>query len=127
MKFLISAFCFLGLSVAHAQDFYAQVFADVNQQRLIQVLKDMTGVNQVNVGGQTLQITERYSAAGKQNFRAYFTDYFQKLGFEVNTMSFQTDHTEIEPEGHNVEAVIKGESADSVVVIVHYDSMGRGG
>ena len=114
-------------SISFANEFYGQIFAEVNQANLMNLLKDMTGTNTVKIGSESIQITERYSAQGKKKFRSYFTDYFQKLGLEVKTLSYPTTHTEIETEGHNVEAILRGESPDSVVVIVHYDSMGSYG
>jgi hypothetical protein len=123
---------FLCISLpAHAannlQDFYGDIFAQVNQQNLLTLLRNMTGYNAVTVGGQTFKISERYSAAGKQKFRDYWSDYFRKLGYQVSELNYQTQNTQIENQGHNLEAILPGESRDSVVVIVHYDSMGPGG
>ncbi len=131
MKFLtILLGTLISLNVSagsNLKDFYGEVFQQVNQQNLVSVLRDMTGYNDVNVDGKTFKISERYSAEGKQKFRAYWSSYFQNLGYQVSELNYPSRHTSIENEGHNVEAVLQGESADSVIIIVHYDSMGVSG
>ena len=86
----------------------------------------MTGYNPVTVGGQTFSISERYTPASKQNFRKYWTAYYQSLGMQVNQLAYKTQYN-LETEGHNVEAILPGKSADSIVIIVHYDSIGPHG
>jgi Zn-dependent M28 family amino/carboxypeptidase len=115
-----------GQSTAVLADDYQTVFQDVNQTHLISLLKDMSGVNPVTVNGETFTISERYSAASKTNYRKYWTAYFQSLGLQVNALNYDTQYN-IETQGHNLEAILPGKSADSIVIIVHYDSIGPHG
>jgi hypothetical protein len=111
------------------------VFAAVDQKNLEKLLAEVTGVAPVTVDGATLHLTERWSAAGKASFRAYWKQYFTALGATVSEIPFPVDLTDIDPDhvvvgettGHNVEAVLPGDSADSVVIVVHYDSVGLKG
>ncbi len=108
-----------------AGDVYQSIYQNVSNDNLLFELKNMTGYNSVSVQGRNFAITDRYAAASKTNFRAYWTDYFQKLGMDVKEFSFPASHGSVgESLGHNLEAVLPGKSADSVVIIVHYDSMG---
>ena len=129
MKTLLGLFILLcGIqSFAQTGDVYRDIFNAVDRADTINILKNMTGVNPVNVGGRSFSISERYSSQGKQNFRAYFTDFFTKLGIPVQELAYKTRHSQIEPMGHNLEAVLPGKTADSVVIIIHYDSMGPSG
>jgi hypothetical protein len=111
---------------APAGDVYQDVYNSVDTSRLDTLLRDMTGVNPVTVDGQTFSITNRYQADAKTNYRKYWTAYFQSLGLTVTPMTFPTN-SGIEAQGHNLEAVLPGAVADSVVVIVHYDSTGPHG
>src|SRR5580765_2507517 len=68
---------------------------------------------------------ERFDDAGRQRFRDYWTQTMRNLGLEINPLHYQAaGHPRA---GDNVEAVLRGPSADSVVVIVHYDSIGPRG
>ena len=106
------------------QNDYQTVFDSVNPEHLQALLKDMTGVNPVTIGGQTFAITDRYLPASKEKFRRYFRAYFEALGVPVQEQAYPTRHNIGETMGHNMEAVMRGKSADSIVIIVHYDSMG---
>jgi Zn-dependent M28 family amino/carboxypeptidase len=110
-----------------AEQVYKDVFASVDNGHLQSLLKDMSGVNPVTVGGETFSITDRYSPASKAKFRKYWTNYFQSLGMAVQELPYSNSHGNGEAEGHDVEAVLKGASPDSVVIIVHYDSIGPNG
>jgi Zn-dependent M28 family amino/carboxypeptidase len=105
---------------------YKGVFDEVSQQRITDVLKQLTGYAPVTVAGQTYSLTERYTPAGKAHFRAFWEQYFTALGIPATELNFATTHGQ-EPNGHNVEAVLPGKSKDSLVIIVHYDSMGPRG
>src|SRR5262249_5541233 len=107
-------------------DVYQEVYDSVKDDHLVQLLKDMGGVNPVTVGSETFSITERYTGASKANFRKYWTAYFQSFGLTVAESAFPIMGAP-EPEGHNLEAVLPGKVADSFVVIVHYDSIGPNG
>jgi hypothetical protein len=89
-----------------------------------QTLKELTGYLPVTVNGKTFNITNRYTPADKANFRAFFIDYFQKLGIPATEMPYTTKHQNGETQGHNVEAILAGQSKDSIIIIIHYDSMG---
>ena len=65
---------------------------------------------------------ERYDDAGRAQFRAYWTQYMTGLGLTVNELDYQA--TGDPRAGVDLEAVLPGASADSFIVIVHYDSMG---
>jgi Zn-dependent M28 family amino/carboxypeptidase len=106
---------------------YQNIFSEVDQSHLQQLLKDMTGYNPVTVGGETFSITDRYLPASKANFRKYWIQYFTLLGLDATEMPYTTTHTQGEQQGHNVEAVLPGKSTDSIVIIVHYDSIGPNG
>jgi Zn-dependent M28 family amino/carboxypeptidase len=118
---------FVHTTAARAQSIYQNVYDSVNQDHLVQVLKEMTGVVPVTVQGEQYSITNRYTAEAKAKYRKYWTAYFQQLGMQVQEFSYQTAHTKIEKQGHNLEAILPGMSDDSIVIIVHYDSMGPNG
>ena len=107
-------------------DVYQTVYNQVSQPNLQKLLKDMTGVNPVTVGSKTFSITNRYLPADKANFRSYWTAFYQALGMQVNELDYKTVH-HLEKQGHNVEAVLPGKSPDSIIIIVHYDSIGPTG
>jgi len=122
---------FAGLANAAApstapNDVYQTVYQSVDPSHLQQLLKDMTGYNPVTVAGETFSITDRYMPASKENFRKYWTAYYRSLGMQVNSLPYQTQFN-LETQGHDVEAVLPGKSADSIVIIVHYDSIGPHG
>ena len=50
--------------------------------------------------------------------------YFRDLGLSVQELAYDTEHHIGETQGHNLEAVLPGKSPDSVIIIVHYDSIG---
>jgi hypothetical protein len=106
-------------------DPYKDVFNAVSQANIEKRLRELTGADAVTVGSQTFKITDRWAPASKANFRAYFTQYFTALGATVNVLPFTTTGLlPGETQGHNVEAILPGKSADSVVIIVHYDTVG---
>ena len=109
------------------EDVYKGVFASVDQARLLALLKDMSGVNPVVVGGETFSLTDRYSPASKAKYRKYWSNYFKSLGMATSELAYPNSHGNGEAEGHDVEAVLPGASSDSVVIIVHYDSIGPNG
>jgi hypothetical protein len=114
-------------SFASAQTIYQNIYNSVDKTKLVQVLKEMTGVVPVTVQGEQFSITNRYSSEAKANYRKYWTQYFQGLGMQVQEFAYKTAHTKLEAQGHNLEAILPGMSADSVVIIVHYDSIGPSG
>ena len=117
----------LGSLAMAADDVYQTVFDSVDQTHLIKLLKDMTGVNPVTVAGETFSITDRYAAASKANYRKYWTAYFQSLGLSPKELAYDSTEKSDETQGHDVEAILPGNSPDSVVIIVHYDSIGPNG
>lgn len=108
-----------------SDDVYADVFAAVDGPRLIQTLRELGGVVPVTVDGATFTIGERFSDAGRARFRAYWRAQLTALGLTVRALDYQ-DPQSSRP-GHNLEAVLPGASPDSVIVIVHYDSIGPPG
>jgi hypothetical protein len=110
-----------------AGDPYAEIFATVDRARLETLLRDMTGYNAVDIGGAQVRIAERYTPASKALWRAYWTRYMTALGATVREQTFPVANLVGETQGHNLEAVFPGRSADSLVAIVHYDSTGAPG
>lgn len=108
-------------------DVYADVYQQVELSRLQKSMMDMTGYNEITVAGQKVKVTDRYSPTSKANFRAYWREYFEGLGMKVSELAYNTRHSVGETQGHDLEAVLPGKSADSIVIIVHYDSMGPRG
>jgi hypothetical protein len=101
------------------------IFDEVDGQHITQLMRDLSGVDPVDLGGTSVRINERFSSDGRKKFRLYFTQTMQNLGLEVNQFHYQAaNHPRA---GDNVEAVLRGPSADSFVVIVHYDSIGPRG
>jgi hypothetical protein len=117
----------LTLSTAQAGTIEETIFNSVDQQKLVQFMKEMTGVVPVTIQGEQFSITNRYSADAKAKYRKYWKNYFETLGIPVEEFSYPTAHSRIESQGHNLEAVLPGMSEDSIVIIVHYDSMGPRG
>ncbi len=113
--------------IAAPDPVYQQVFKSVDRANLLQKLQEMTGVVPVTVGGQTYSVTNRYLPASKAQFRALWMQYFAALGIPAQEMAYKTRVNIGETEGHNLEAVLPGKSKNSVVIIVHYDSIGPAG
>src|SRR5437773_8287118 len=101
---------------SQAGDIYQSVFNSVSLTNLGIQLKAMSGVTPVTVGGQTFSITDRYAPLSKMKFRAYWTAYMQSLGLQVQEMPYPTRHNVGEAQGHDLEAILRGQSPDSVVV-----------
>ena len=127
-RYLVAVAALMGLGTAHAAraDVYQTIYNSVDQGRLQTLMKDMTGFNPVTVAGETFSIRDRYLPHSKENYRKYWTAYFESLGLRVLPTSFDTS-SNLETQGHNLEAILPGRSADSVVIIVHYDSIGPHG
>lgn len=113
--------------LGEAEGVYKDIFASVDNAHIQSFLSDMSGVNPVKVGGETFTISERYSPAAKANYRKYWTNYFKSLGMTVTELPYKNSHRNGEAQGHDLEAVLPGASPDSVVIIVHYDSIGPSG
>jgi hypothetical protein len=101
------------------------IYDEVDAAHLAQLVKELSGAVPVMVDGQMITIDERYSDAGRAKFRAYWTQYMRNLGLTVTPLPYQAmNHPR---GGDDLEAVVAGARADSVVVIVHYDSIGPPG
>jgi len=105
---------------AGAPSVYDQVDATQLQTRL----EELTGLVPVTAGGSTFRITNRWAPTAKQSFRAYWRQYMEALGATVNELAFPIANLVGETQGHNMEAILPGKSADTVVIIVHYDTVG---
>jgi len=101
------------------------IYDQVDGAHILQLVQEMSGVVPVTVDGQQIQITERFDDVGRQNYRAYWTQYMKGLGLQVNPLHFAA--TTNDRATDDLEAVLPGKSADSFVIIVHYDSMGPSG
>jgi hypothetical protein len=111
-------------------DPYHSVFDAVSEANLGRYLRELTGADTVTAGGRTFKMTNRWSAEAKADFRAYFRHYFETLGATVTEVPFKVSQDDLdaqnpgETQGHDIEAVLPGASKDSLVVIVHYDTLG---
>lgn len=90
---------------------YQEVAAAVDPARLTGALADLSG--------------ERYDDTGRARFQATFTAKMNALGMDVTAFDYQWPVST--RAGRNLEAVLPGRSADSIVIVVHYDSMGEPG
>ncbi|MCE9571992.1 MAG: M20/M25/M40 family metallo-hydrolase [Deltaproteobacteria bacterium] len=101
---------------------YGDIYAAMDQARLVTTLRELSGDLPVTVGGETFAINERYSDTGREHFRRYWRAAFEGMGLAVRAIDYQ-DPNSTRP-GNDLEAVLPGKSPDSIVVIVHYDSIG---
>ena len=102
-----------------------EIFDQVDGQHITQLMRELSGDVPVTVNGVSITLSERFSATGRQNFRDYWTQAMTGLGLEVSQLHYQAaGHPRA---GDNVEAVLRGPKADSIIVIVHYDSIGPRG
>ena len=105
---------------------YQAIYDGFDSAGVLEFVKNLTGYNPVTVDGQTLSLTERFSIEGKAKWRSYFRQYFTALGLVVNAIDYESQHLVTgESQGHDLEAVLPGQSDDSVVIVVHYDSRGE--
>jgi Zn-dependent M28 family amino/carboxypeptidase len=101
--------------------------AEVNNDNLQTLLKKMSGYLPVDIDGTSTLLTERYSPSAKANYRKFWLQYFKNLGIPINELPYTTSFHRGETQGHNMEAVLEGSSPDSIVIVVHYDSIGTKG
>src|SRR6185312_2694105 len=90
VSLLVFALFATGASASDVADVYQTVFQNVSQAHLQTFLKDMTGYNPVTVAGKSFSITDRYMPASKENFRKYWTAYYQSLGMNVTALNYKT-------------------------------------
>lgn len=108
-----------------AGDHLREIFDEVDGARITQTMRELSGVVPVTVNGASITLGERFDDAGRQRFRDYWTQTMQNLGLEINPLHYQAaGHPRA---GDDVEAILRGPSADSFIVIVHYDSIGPPG
>src|SRR5689334_11784974 len=108
-------------SAATATDHLKEIFDEVDGARITQLMREMSGVTPVVVNGRTITLGQRFNATGRQNFRDYWTQAMRNLGLETTAFHYQAaGHPRA---GDNVEAVLRGPSPNSFIVIVHYDSI----
>jgi Zn-dependent M28 family amino/carboxypeptidase len=103
---------------ADAGDPIRAVFDAVDEARIRSFLDDLTG-------GEGF--SNRWSPDAKAKFRAYWQAKMESFGATTEVIPFPIADLVGETEGHDVEAVLRGSSADSLVIIVHYDSVGAKG
>src|ERR1043165_2596728 len=114
-----------GPTAVAATDHLKEIFDQVDGARLTQTMRELSGVVPVVVNGQTITLGQRFNATGRKKFRDYWTQTMKNLGLEINQFHYQAaGHPRA---GDNIEAVLRGPSPNSVVVIVHYDSIGPRG
>jgi len=106
---------------------YRQIFDSVSKDRIDTLLQQLSGSLPVAIGDKTYSISDRYLPDSKAKFRAFWMQYFRDLGLAVQELDYPTCHRIGESQGHNLEAVLPGKSPNSVVIIVHYDSIGPDG
>ena len=100
------------------------IFDAVNRADLQGWLDELTGAKAVTVDGADVTITDRWSPAAKAKFRTYWTQQMAAFGASVNVTTFPIPNLVGETQGHNLEAILPGTSPDSLVIIVHYDTVG---
>lgn len=106
-------------------DHLKEIFDQVDGARITQTMRELSGVVPVVVNGATITLGERFSSAGRKRFRDYWTQTMTGLGLAVNQFHYRASgHPR---SGDNVEAVLTGPSPNSVIIIVHYDSIGPRG
>ncbi len=103
----------------------AAIYGEVDGSNVVTLVQEMSGAVPVTVGSDTFSISERYSDAGRAQFRAFWTQYMTDLGLTVTQLHYAATATSRELD--DVEAVLTGPTADSMIVIVHYDSIGPPG
>ena len=109
-------------AVDAAPDHLKEIFDEVDGARITQTMRELSGVVPVTVNGASITLGQRFDDAGRQRFRDYWTQTMRNLGLEINPLHYQAaGHPRA---GDNVEAILRGPSADSLIVIVHYDSIG---
>jgi hypothetical protein len=112
-------------TAAAVTDHLKEIFDQVDGTHLTQLMRELSGVVPVTVNGATITLGERFSTAGRKRFRDYWTQAMRGLGLEITAFHYQAaGHPRA---GDNVEAVLRGPSANSFIVIVHYDSIGPRG
>ena len=103
----------------------AAIYGEVNGSNVVNLVAQMSGAVPVTVGSATFSITERYDDTGRAEFREFWTQYMTELGLTVSPL--HVDATTTSREIDDLEAVLPGPKADSIIVIVHYDSIGPPG
>jgi hypothetical protein len=99
-----------------------EIFDEVDGARITELMRELSGAAPAVVDGETIMLGERFSSDGRKNFRLFWTQTMRDLGLEINQFHYQADrHPRA---GDNVEAVLRGPSPDSFIIIVHYDSIG---
>jgi hypothetical protein len=103
-------------------DHLKEIFDEVDGARITQLMRELSGVVSVTVNGASIKLGQRFDSAGRKRFRDYWTQTMLGLGLEVTPFHYQAaGHPRA---GDNIEAVLRGPSADSIIIIVHYDSIG---
>src|SRR5262252_5283404 len=59
-------------TASDAIDPVKEIFDEVDGDRLVQLMRDLSGVDPVDVGGTTITLGERFSADGRKRFRLYW-------------------------------------------------------
>jgi peptidase M28-like protein len=107
-----------------ASDNLQAIFDAVTRADIQGWLDELTGAKAVMVDGADAKITDRWSPAAKATFRTYWTQQMTAFGANVDVTTFPIPNLVGETEGHNLEAILPGTSPDSLVIIVHYDTVG---
>jgi acetylornithine deacetylase/succinyl-diaminopimelate desuccinylase-like protein len=106
-------------------DHLKEIFDEVDGDRITQLMRELSGEVPVMVNGAPITLGQRYDDAGRKKFRDYWIQTMQNLGLEINPLPYQAEgHPR---PGDDVEAILRGPSADSIIIIVHYDSIGPPG
>ena len=97
---------------------------NIDRNFLKQKLEELSGAIPVNIGGSTVRIQERRSSTGRMRARAYLTQEFEKIGFEVSEHSY----TQSFYQGINLIAEKKGKNPNKYFIIsAHYDTVNTAG
>ena len=101
-----------------------QYISEIDETYLKDKLKNLSGVNEVNIGTRVVKITERKSSKGRLAAREYLAMEYRDLGYKVSFSGFGGFS-----KGSNMiaEKISTHPDALTLVLSSHYDSVGNAG
>lgn len=97
---------------------------DIDQAYLEAKIKELSGVVPVTIGGRSVSISERRSATGRANARAYLRQEYERLGFTVSELRYGST---LNPGVNFVAEKAGSEPGRFVLLTSHLDSVGNAG
>jgi putative aminopeptidase FrvX len=89
----------------------------VDPEHLRELVSGLSGATEVVIDGNTVRITERTSAAGRERARAYLRERYVTLGWDVSEQAYGT--------GTNLIAERAGRDDTFLIVSAHLDAVFR--